>query len=161
MWTAILLPILGGILYYVANVTGIDIEPPTTKTSEEKPQNTTTNTSTGIEGGLHIYNNTPTSSNHDSENSTTTQKQSDKIISQDNTQIMGDGNTDATQINGDNNEVNNSSKKNEIENQINRNTQTGEGSQYFEDAGSDNTFCAGNDDTACSNKGTIYNNPVQ
>lgn len=139
----------------------------------DKPANTSSTSATGVEGGIHI-NNYPSQSPSSQpvaqpgqQNSSSTEesipKEQKKIISQNNTQTMGDDNTNSPQTMGKDNEVNIYSETNEVEKQTNieRNTQTGQGSQYFEDAGTDNTFCSGNEDTACSNDGTINNNTAE
>lgn len=173
IWTIIIVPALGGILYSVASVIGLDIEPSRVQTPEQ-PTNGVTNSATGVEGGIHIHNNIPqSSSNIQSETQSEQQnglnsetnipRRKKEVVSQKNIQVIGDDNTNSSQINGNDNKVDFSNKRSEIEEQTNieRNTNTGEGSQYFENAGSDNTFCSGNDDTACSNDGTINNNPAQ
>lgn len=156
---AILTTILGVVITGVTTYFGIPLEFQKAQESE-KPANTSSPSAVGVEGGIHI-NNYPSQSEIPQPVEQSAQKK--KLISQNNRQEMGDGNINSPQINGKDNEVNISSERNEIGEQTNntRNTKIGEGSQYFEDAGSDNTFCAGNDDTACSNDGTIYNNPAK
>ena len=83
-----------------------------------------------------------------------------------NNQTIG-GNSDCnTQISdGSGNTVSsNCSTTNNIENQENNEekTEIDKVDQYINDGGDgSNTFCAGNDDTACNNNGNIYNNPAQ
>jgi hypothetical protein len=78
-----------------------------------------------------------------------------------------DGNSDCnTQISDSSsgNTVNSDcSTNNNVENQENNEekTEINQPGQYIEDGGNDNTYCADNDDTACSNDGTINNNPAR
>jgi hypothetical protein len=141
----------------------------------EQQKSTSSTSATGIEGGVRINNNIyplqspatkpvaqPAAKNSIGFSVPILNRQK-KLVSQNNTQEMGNANNNSPQINGDDNKVDISSERNEIEEQTNieRNTKTGEGSQYIENPGSDNTFCSGNDDTACSNDGTIHNNPAK
>lgn len=95
----------------------------------------------------------------------TSEKEPTKITNSQNI----DGNSDCnTQISdGSGNTVNSNcstSNTNNIENQENNRekTEIDQVDQLIKNGGDGgNTFCAGNDDTACSNDGTIYNNPAQ
>lgn len=72
-----------------------------------------------------------------------------------NTQTDGSGNTVTSNCETNNNTTNN------VEN-IDEKTEIDKVDQYIKDGGDGgNTFCAGNDDTACSNDDTINNNPAQ
>lgn len=135
----------------------------------EQPASTPPTSATGIKGGIHINNYPATqpvaqpAPKNSIGSSIPILNEQKRLVSQNNTQEMGSGNNNSPQINGDDNKVDISNERNEIEEQTNieRNTKTGDGSQYFENPGSDNTFCSGNDDTACSNDGTIHNNSAK
>ena len=135
----------------------------------KQPANSSSTSATGVEGGIHI-NNYPSQppapqpvAQPSQQNSLGTEEpkltKKNRLVSQNITQEMGDNNTGTSQIIGEDNTVNISSERNEIEEQTNieRNIET---DQYNENNGVGNTNCL-DSNAACGNNGTNNFNPAQ
>ena len=163
-WKIILLPALIAIFGSVANHFGYTFE--TQKAQEsEQPANISSTPIIGLEGGIHINNYIPQPPVAQSfqQNSLgieeVIRKEQKRLVSQNSIQEIGNGNTNSSQVIGDNNKVVNSSETDSIKNieeQINteRYIQT---EQYNENNGSYITNCVGNHNPCSKNSTTNIN----
>jgi hypothetical protein len=167
IWTLLLTALIPAGGAVVADHFGYSLKPKQAQKAE-KPPSTPSAIATGVEGGIHINNYPPQTPapqpvTQPVENSTQIKQpiptEEKRLVSQNNTQKMRDGNINSPQINGGYNTVTDSSETNNIKKQTNteRNIET---EQYNENNGSGNANCVGNNGT-CSNNGTINNNPAR